>query len=116
MQEELWGTLGFNGDYSEAEPTPAELQALTGEVILEFGAPWCGHCQAAQPVIQSLFTPGSQVRHIKVYDGRGKVLGRSFGVKLWPTVVALRDGSELARVVRPVSSGDVHALVNALAK
>jgi thioredoxin 1 len=47
------------------------------------------------------------VRHIWVEDGRGKPLGRSFGVKLWPTLVVMHDGSEVARVVRPRSSEQV---------
>jgi thioredoxin 1 len=41
------------------------------------------------------------VRHVKVEDGSGRRLGRSFGVKLWPTLVFLRDGTERARAVRP---------------
>jgi len=41
------------------------------------------------------------VRHIKVADASGRRLGRSFTVKLWPTLVFLLGGEELARVVRP---------------
>ena len=41
------------------------------------------------------------VRHIKVEDGKGKPLGRSFRVKLWPTLVFLRDGQVLKQVSRP---------------
>jgi thioredoxin 1 len=42
-----------------------------------------------------------QVQHLKVEDGPGRPLGRSFRVKLWPTLVFLRDGKEVARLVRP---------------
>jgi thioredoxin 1 len=48
-----------------------------------------------------------QVRHLKIADGRGKRLGRSFKVKLWPTLVFLRDGQEVARVVRPAQADEV---------
>ena len=41
-------------------------------------------------------------------------MGRAFGVKLWPTVVLLRDGQEVARVVRPVASADLSTLQAAL--
>ena len=41
------------------------------------------------------------VRHVKVEDGSGQPLGRSYGVKLWPTLVFLADGREAARLVRP---------------
>jgi thioredoxin 1 len=41
------------------------------------------------------------IRHIKIEDGRGRKLGRSFQVKLWPTFIFLKDGKEMSRVVRP---------------
>jgi thioredoxin 1 len=47
------------------------------------------------------------VRHIKVHDASGRRLGRSFRVKLWPTLVFLRDGHEVARVVRPAESAPI---------
>jgi thioredoxin 1 len=42
--------------------------------------------------------------HIKVEDGRGKPLGRSFRVKLWPTLVFMRDGQVLMQMARPSDS------------
>jgi thioredoxin 1 len=47
------------------------------------------------------------VRHIKVADASGKRLGRSFGVKLWPTLLFLSDGKEVARLVRPRDGGAI---------
>lgn len=47
------------------------------------------------------------VRHLKVEDGPGRRLGRQFGVKLWPTLVFLRDGQELCKLVRPTQETDI---------
>jgi len=44
---------------------------------------------------------------VKVEDGKGRRLGRTFGVKLWPTLIFLKDGEEIARVVRPEDSSDI---------
>jgi thioredoxin 1 len=42
-----------------------------------------------------------EVTHLKIEDGRGKPLGRSFRVKLWPTFVFMRDGKVMLQVARP---------------
>lgn len=42
-----------------------------------------------------------EVRHLDVEDGRGRPLGRSFRVKLWPTLVFLRAGRVIRQAVRP---------------
>lgn len=94
-------------DYAATEPSRAEVDALLAPVVIEFGTPWCGHCRAAQPLIEQAFAAHPAVRHIKVEDGRGRRLGRGFAVKLWPTLVFMRDGREVARLVRPSSAGAI---------
>src|SRR5439155_20217137 len=83
--------LAWNTAYAEAEPKRAEADAMQGATLLEFGSPWCGHCRRAHPLIAEALAAHPDVRHIKVADASGKRLGRSFGVKLWPTLVFLRD-------------------------
>ena len=95
-------------------PTRHDVDALTGLTLLEFGTDWCGHCRAAQPAIAQALSAQSGWRHLKVEDGPGRPLGRSFRVKLWPTLVLLRDGVEVARLVRPTRADEVtQALVQA---
>jgi thioredoxin 1 len=84
-----------------SEPTRAAVEAMPGVTVLEFGTSWCGICRAAQPLIRDALASHPGVRHVKVEDGPGRPLGRSFGVKLWPTLVFLREGHEAMRVVRP---------------
>ena len=103
----------MNKPYAEREPKRSEIDALSGPALLEFGTSWCGHCRAAQPLIAQALAAHPKVRHIKVEDASGKRLGRSFLVKLWPTLVFLKDVKEVARVVRPAS---VAAIAGALAK
>lgn len=99
--------MGMHENYSSAEPTRAEVDAMSGPVVLEFGTDWCGHCRAVQPLLAQIFAQHPGVRRIKVEDGPGRPLGRSFGVRLWPSLIFLKDGRELARATRPNSLGPV---------
>ena len=84
-----------------AAPSRQEIDSSTGLIVLEFGTAWCGICQAAQPRIAAVMERYPQVRHVKVEDGPGRKLGRSFRVKLWPTLVFLRDGAVVGQLARP---------------
>jgi thioredoxin 1 len=102
------------GDYQNPGPTRDEIDASQGSMLLEFGTGWCGHCQAAAPAIAEALAEYPAVRHIKVEDGPGRPLGRSFRVKLWPTAIFLKDGQEVARVVRPVAADELRPALHQL--
>jgi len=99
--------VAYAADYAVQEPARADIDAREGPLVLEFGAPWCGHCQVAQEGIAQALREHPAIDHLKIEDGRGRPLGRSYRVKLWPTLVFLRDGEERARLVRPRQARDV---------
>ncbi|MEO8247859.1 MAG: thioredoxin family protein [Burkholderiales bacterium] len=99
--------------YATEQPDRADVDAMAGPVVVDFGTNWCGFCKAAAPAIAAALAKHPGVRHIKVEDGSGRALGRSFKVKLWPTLVLMRDGQEVARLVRPQDS---EAVEQALAR
>lgn len=90
--------------YATEAPTRADVDTLPGLTVLEFGTDWCGFCRAAQPHIRQALAGHPGLRHLKVEDGPGRPLGRSFGVKLWPTLVILQDGQQQDKLVRPTDS------------
>jgi thioredoxin 1 len=100
-------------DYLDTEPARHEVDRMPGPTVLEFGTPWCGYCISIRPLVKARLAQHPQVRHLRVEDGPGRPLGRSYGIKLWPTFVFLRDGREVGRLVRP---RDPAALGHALQK
>ena len=104
----------MNTSYSDQEPARAEIDKLAGATLVEFGSPWCGYCRAAQPLLASAVAEHPGLRHLKIADASGKRLGRSFGVKLWPTLVFLKDGKEMSRLVRPRDAGAIKTALAAI--
>lgn len=105
--------MAMSKTFAAVEPAREEIDALKDPTVVEFGTPWCGFCLGAQPLIASAFSAFPEVQHIKIEDGPGRRLGRSFKVKLWPTLIFLQNGQEIARLVRP---GDAEEIRQALAR
>jgi thioredoxin 1 len=97
-----------------SEPPREEVDRMPGPVLLEFGASWCSHCLALKPHLDKMLSEFPQVHFLWVEDGKGKPLGRSFRVKLWPTLVLMRDGEVIQQLVRPEPE-EVRAGLQALA-
>ncbi|GAA1791999.1 thioredoxin family protein [Nostocoides veronense] len=91
------------GEYLEQQPSRDEIDALAGPAVVAFGTNWCGSCLGAERHIKPALAEHPELPVIWDEDGPGRPLGRSFRVKLWPTLIFLRDGQELARVVRPTN-------------
>ena len=102
--------MPYTNMYLTQEPAREDIDARPGTTLLEFGAPDCGFCSAIQPAVKQVLD-GSDVEHLKIHDGSGRPLGRSFRIKLWPTFVAMRDGVEVGRVVRPFKHDEIAALL-----
>ncbi|AVS62348.1 thioredoxin [Paracidovorax avenae] len=107
--------MPYTAQHLAEAPTREDIDRLQGAAVLEFGTPWCGYCQRAQPLIEAALKDHDAIQHIKVEDGPGRPLGRSFGVKLWPTLVFLRDGKEIDRVVRPQDAAALQPGMQAIA-
>jgi len=103
----------MNAKYTTPGPSREEVELLAGPAVLEFGSPGCGYCRAVEPLAAAAFATHPGVRLIRIEDARGRRLGRSFNIKLWPTFIFLRNGREAVRLVRP---RDEHAIAAALAE
>ncbi len=97
--------------YAVDAPERTEIDAMPGLQLLQFGVDWCPHCQRAEAPIDIVLGEFPALLHRRIEDGPGRRLGRSFRVKLWPTLILLRDGQEIGRCVRPVDAAEVRELL-----
>jgi thioredoxin 1 len=100
---------------TDLSPERTRLEQQLGPTVLEFGASWCGYCQAARPLLAHALADFPHVRYLAVEDGPGKRLGRSYGVTLWPTFVFLIDGKEVTRLVRPSRETEIRQALEQIA-
>lgn len=99
--------MSSDSQYTPESITPEAVAHSQGPLLLDFGTNWCGFCKAAQPRIKDAMERHPQVKHLKIEDGKGRRLGRTFGVKRWPTLVFLKDGEEVTRLVRPENHQEI---------
>lgn len=107
--------MAYSSMFLVDAPERAAVDALPGALLLEFGVDWCPHCQLAQPLLERAMRDYPELRHLKIEDGPGRRLGRSFRIKLWPSLLLIRDGQELERLVRPTTEADISAALARLA-
>jgi len=95
--------MAYESEYRDEGHAPGrdEIDRGQGPVLLEFGTAWCGHCRALALKVAELLARYPEVKHVKVEDGPGRPLGRSFEVRLWPSFVFLRDGKVVRQLARP---------------
>jgi len=79
------------GEEVERSPLP---------VLLDLWAPWCGPCRMIAPVIEQLSGELSgRVKVAKLNTDENPMTGSRFNVRSIPTLLILKDGKEIDRIV-----------------
>ncbi len=77
----------------------AEVLAAEQTVLVDFFATWCGPCRMVGPILEEIAAERSDVKVVKVDVDAEPELAASFSVMNIPTMVVLKKGKEVNRIV-----------------
>ena len=103
------------GKVSDAD-FDAEVLKATEPVVVDFWAEWCGPCRAVAPVLEDIAeTSEGRVTLLKVDIDENPGLAARYGVRSIPTILFIKDGKVMDRVVGAVPKAALQDIVNAQA-
>ena len=82
-------------------------------VIVDVYTDWCGPCKALTPIFQALSDElGSQYTFAKLNGDSEPQLRQNFNITGYPTIIFMKDGSEVGRHVGGASKDQLRQLIN----
>jgi len=87
-------------------------EATKGLTLVDFYADWCGPCRMVGPVVEDLSNTMTGVNFTKVNVDEESELAALFGVRSIPTLVLLKDGAEVDRIVGFAAKQKLESFIN----
>ncbi len=82
-----------------------EIIDKNGVSLIDFYADWCGPCKMVAPILSEIAEENPDITVGKIDVDDSPLLASEFGVASIPTIVAVRNGREIGRIIgyRPKS-------------
>ena len=82
-----------------------EVAASKLPVLIDFGAEWCGPCRMVAPIVEEL--AGGRVLICTCDAEKSDDIVATYKVRNIPTLVFLKDGQEVARIVGATTKAEI---------
>ncbi|MCA9322532.1 MAG: thioredoxin [Planctomycetes bacterium] len=94
----------------------SQVEGATGVQVVDFGATWCGPCQALAPTIEELAadyaSKGVMVGKCDV--DQASELAAKFGIMSVPTIIFFKDGAKVDTIMGNQPKAKLAAKIDAL--
>ena len=80
-------------------------------VLLDFWATWCGPCRMVAPIVEEIASERDDIVVGKVDVDQEMELAVKFGIVSIPTLIYLKDGMEVGKIVGYRSKSDIEDML-----
>ena len=90
-----------------------EQEVLKSEkvVLVDFYADWCGPCKMLSPVMEEVAKENEDIKVVKINIDNQRDLALDYDVMSIPTVVAIKNGQEIDRLVGFADKSEILNLI-----
>lgn len=82
-----------------------------GNVVVDFGAPWCGYCRRLEPVVEKVAAEETDVTFYSINIDNDEEVAARFQIDTVPTVIFFQNGQAKDQFVGFISYNDVKAFL-----
>lgn len=106
VEEESMEILSVSSENFENEVLKSDKP-----ILIDFYADWCGPCKMLSPIVEQVAKENEDIKVVKVNVDNNQDLAVKYGIVSIPTLVAIKNGEEVNRMVGVASKSEIEAMI-----